>query len=134
MLLTVFKPMIPTTSQSHSIPIPFNPNPIQSQSHESCIRIRRVCRYVYQKAYVEFFTSPEQLAALKLQLAQHPSITWMAVNAAGDFASNRSEHDVNAVTWGVFPGARPQVGPYLEAWQLMLRCAAPGPAKTAFAW
>ena len=60
-------------------------------------------RYVYQKAYVEFFTSPENFRALEPKLKAAPSITYMAVNAKGDMISNVGPTDVNAVTWGVFP-------------------------------
>ena len=45
-------------------------------------------RYVYQKAYVEFFCSPESFRALEARLASAPSVTYMAVNAAGQNASN----------------------------------------------
>jgi methylenetetrahydrofolate reductase (NADPH) len=61
---------------------------------------------VYQKAYVEFFVSPDKLAALLSKLEQHPSITYMAVNKEGDVKSNMRQDTVNAVTWGVFPGER----------------------------
>ncbi len=61
------------------------------------------CRYVYQKAYVEFFASPEVFEGLEKRLKQRPSITYMAVNQAGDVHANISPTDVNAVTWGVFP-------------------------------
>lgn len=63
-----------------------------------------VSRYVYQKAYVEFFVSPSKLDALLSKLEQHPSITYMAVNKEGDVESNMKQDTVNAVTWGVFPG------------------------------
>ena len=63
----------------------------------------RARRYVYQKAYVEFFTSPENFRALEPKLKAAPSITYMAVNAKGDMISNLGPTDVNAVTWGVFP-------------------------------
>ncbi len=60
-------------------------------------------RYVYQKAYVEFFASPETFAGLEKRLEQRASITYMAVNQAGEVHSNIEPTDVNAVTWGVFP-------------------------------
>eukprot|EP00878_Enallax_costatus_P001814 GHUV01001972.1.p1 GENE.GHUV01001972.1~~GHUV01001972.1.p1 ORF type:complete len:597 (+),score=135.37 GHUV01001972.1:253-2043(+) len=60
--------------------------------------------YVYQKAYVEFFCAPEKLQPLIEKLDQLPSITYIAVNAAGDVRSNMKQDTVNAVTWGVFPG------------------------------
>lgn len=62
--------------------------------------------YVYQKAYVEFFVSPDKLGPLLEKLDQSPSITYMAVNKEGDVKSNMKQDTVNAVTWGVFPGAR----------------------------
>ena len=61
-------------------------------------------RYVYQKAYVEFFVSADKLGPLLQKLEQHPSITYMAVNKEGDVKSNMKQDTVNAVTWGVFPG------------------------------
>jgi hypothetical protein len=60
-------------------------------------------RYVYQKAYVEFFASPANFKALEPRLKASPAITYMAVNAKGDFIANVGPNDVNAVTWGVFP-------------------------------
>ena len=61
-------------------------------------------RYVYQKAYVEFFTSPEMFVELQAALKKQSTVTYMAVNNAGDFHSNQESTSVNAVTWGVFPG------------------------------
>ena len=41
------------------------------------------CRYVYQKAYVEFFVSPEKLDSLEQRLQKQSSITYMAINSKG---------------------------------------------------
>mmetsp|Transcript_3439 Transcript_3439/g.9965 ORF Transcript_3439/g.9965 Transcript_3439/m.9965 type:complete len:600 (-) Transcript_3439:1135-2934(-) len=60
--------------------------------------------YVYQKAYVEFFCSPEAFKGLQARVSNHPSITYLAVSSKGDFHSNQASADANAVTWGVFPG------------------------------
>ncbi|GAA6035646.1 hypothetical protein JCM8097_004945 [Rhodosporidiobolus ruineniae] len=60
--------------------------------------------YVYQKAYLEFFCPPEHVQPLFEILNKTPSITYHAVNKAGEFHSNTAEGP-NAVTWGVFPGA-----------------------------
>ncbi|CAD7703090.1 unnamed protein product [Ostreobium quekettii] len=60
--------------------------------------------YVYQKAYIEFFVSPEGFSKLQPQLSSAPSISYMAVNSKGDLHSTLEDGDVNAVTWGVFPG------------------------------
>lgn len=62
-----------------------------------------MCRYVYQKAYVEFFCSPESFSKLQSRLQGRKTLTYMAVNAAGDVKSNVAHNQVNAVTWGVFP-------------------------------
>ncbi|XP_058184196.1 methylenetetrahydrofolate reductase (NADH) 2-like [Rhododendron vialii] len=60
--------------------------------------------YVYQKAYVEFFCSKEKLNTLVEKCKSFPFLTYMAVNKEGSWISNvRSQSDVNAVTWGVFP-------------------------------
>ncbi|GBG83501.1 hypothetical protein CBR_g37215 [Chara braunii] len=60
--------------------------------------------YVYQKAYVEFFCSPQKLTSLVERIeSSFPSISYMAVTADGDVKSNVSSEAVNAVTWGVFP-------------------------------
>lgn len=48
--------------------------------------------------------SPQGLQKLLADFESHPTITYMAVNARGDTKSNTEEGNVNAVTWGVFPG------------------------------
>ncbi|XP_030528206.1 methylenetetrahydrofolate reductase 2-like [Rhodamnia argentea] len=60
--------------------------------------------YVYQKAYLEFFCSPEKLNTLVEKCKGFPNLTYIGVNKEGDkWISNVGESDVNAVTWGVFP-------------------------------
>lgn len=60
--------------------------------------------YVYQKAYLELFCSPEKLNILVEKCKGFPNLTYMAVNKGGDkWISNAGDSDVNAVTWGVFP-------------------------------
>lgn len=59
--------------------------------------------YVYQKAYVEFFCSPESLNGLINKCKAFPQISYMAVNKAGYWISNLKNTDVITVTWGVFP-------------------------------
>lgn len=67
-------------------------------------------RYVYQKAYVEFLCSPGHFAALEVELARRPAVTYHAVNLAG---VSRSNHNggVTALTWGVFPGTQREQRP-----------------------
>jgi methylenetetrahydrofolate reductase (NADPH) len=60
--------------------------------------------YIYQKAYVEFFCSPEHFTQLKQVLNKYPSLTLHAVNMKGDSYTTNTESNANAVTWGVFPG------------------------------
>lgn len=57
---------------------------------------------VYQKAYIEFFCSPDRLMKLLQVAKQFPSLTFHAINKAGDREGN-GKHKVNAVTWGIFP-------------------------------
>lgn len=59
--------------------------------------------YVYQKAYLELFISPEVFEQLLPRLEKSPALTFYAVTKAGDLATNTPEGP-NAVTWGVFPG------------------------------
>lgn len=58
---------------------------------------------MYQKAYIEFFCSPDKLERIVAALPEHPSLTFMAINLAGEFKANFDHDAVNAVTWGVFP-------------------------------
>ncbi|KAI9596460.1 methylenetetrahydrofolate reductase-domain-containing protein [Syncephalis fuscata] len=60
--------------------------------------------YVYQKAYLEFFVSPEKLSALLERIEKDPYLTFHAVNREGILRTNVEEEVPNAVTWGVFPG------------------------------
>ena len=60
--------------------------------------------YVFQKAYVEFFTSKEKLKNLLERVKSLPSISLHAINAKGDSYSTLDDQAVTAVTWGVFPG------------------------------
>ncbi|KAI0078698.1 methylenetetrahydrofolate reduct [Panus rudis PR-1116 ss-1] len=60
--------------------------------------------YVYQKAYLEFFVSPELLDVLLPHLDRDPNITYYVINKRGDLRTNTQSDGPNAVTWGVFPG------------------------------
>ncbi|KAG0065574.1 hypothetical protein BGZ89_008199 [Linnemannia elongata] len=60
--------------------------------------------YVYQKAYLEFFVSPENLNELVSRIEEEPQITYYAVNKRGDLRTNSQNDGPNAVTWGVFVG------------------------------
>jgi len=65
--------------------------------------------FVYQKAYIEFFTSPTLLAKISdfIKL-KYPTLTYLAVDFKGNLQSSSlydTEHRITtAVTWGVFPG------------------------------
>jgi len=64
--------------------------------------------YVYQKAYVEFFTSAKKLRKL-MDCLEEPqfagrSLVYHAVDHKGNTYSNAKEMRACAVTWGVFPG------------------------------
>jgi len=59
--------------------------------------------YVFQKAYLEFFTSPENLERFKALLPKYPTLDYQAINAKGDTVGNLA--GTAAVTWGVWPGS-----------------------------
>ncbi|KAL1918329.1 uncharacterized protein VTP21DRAFT_2989 [Calcarisporiella thermophila] len=60
--------------------------------------------YVYQKAFIEFFASPEQMRRILAKVEGNPFITYYASNFKDEFKTNIGEESPNAVTWGVFPG------------------------------
>ena len=53
---------------------------------------------------MEFFCSPEKLKTLVEKVASNSALTYIAVNSKGETRSNIGPSNVNAVTWGVFPG------------------------------
>jgi len=58
------------------------------------------------KAYLEFFCSPVVLGKIAEALKDNKWVGYMAVNKKGGTKTNLSSpSSVNAVTWGVFPGA-----------------------------
>lgn len=66
--------------------------------------------YVYQKQYLEFMIHKDLLLRLVSAIDQHNAIghtgviTYYAVDKIGTLTTNSNEDDINAVTWGVFPG------------------------------
>lgn len=64
--------------------------------------------FVFQKAFVELFLSSASWASLRSLLLGNESVSFFAMNAAGDFESSDKDSDsgtgTNAVTWGAFPG------------------------------
>ncbi|KAL8873891.1 MAG: hypothetical protein Q9174_000694 [Haloplaca sp. 1 TL-2023] len=60
--------------------------------------------YVYQKAYLELLVPPSLLTELIDRIDQHTTMTFYAVDKAGDLRHNAPSDGPNAVTWGVFPG------------------------------
>jgi len=60
--------------------------------------------YVYQKAYLEFFTCEKEVQKIAAKAEDFKSITFTAVDIKGKTVTNRrGRTGVNAVTWGVFP-------------------------------
>jgi len=61
--------------------------------------------YVFQKAYLEFFTDSENISNLKKILENYPQVNYHMVNKSGDDNyTNCDSLEPIAVTWGVFPG------------------------------
>ena len=59
---------------------------------------------VYQKAYLEFFTTKEKLSSLEKKIDKKSNFTFQAVNSQGDYRTNLDGQETMAITWGVFPG------------------------------
>jgi len=63
--------------------------------------------FVYQKAYLEFFCSPESLEKLMrgIETEKLHFLSYTAVSKGEDVKSNNpDDRCVNALTWGIFPG------------------------------
>ncbi|XP_065061525.1 methylenetetrahydrofolate reductase (NADPH)-like isoform X2 [Rhopilema esculentum] len=61
--------------------------------------------YIYQKAYLEFFTSKENIAFLLDVLKEYPHVNYHIVDEEGGLDNtNCDRYSPIAVTWGVFPG------------------------------
>ncbi|KAM8926956.1 methylenetetrahydrofolate reductase (NADPH) [Pelodytes ibericus] len=61
--------------------------------------------YVFQKAYLEFFTSSEMVTALiKVLKRYEPRVNYHIVNVHSKNITNATDLQPNAVTWGIFPG------------------------------
>jgi len=62
--------------------------------------------FVYQKAYLEFFTCPKKTEALKKILPKYPQINYHIINKSGEKDyTNCHKYRPLAVTWGVFPNS-----------------------------
>lgn len=66
--------------------------------------------FLYQKQYLEFLVHKDVAAELLKSIKSHNSIestgviTYYVVDKAGNLSTNSKDEDINAVTWGVFPG------------------------------
>lgn len=95
--------------------------------------------YVYQKAFVELFMDGAELAVFERRAAEEADlrrrdgkgdegvIKYYAGNRAGESRSNMGKGDVNAVTWGVFPGKEIITTTLIEemsfaAWKVRAAC------------
>ena len=57
---------------------------------------------VYQKAYLEFFTSPQNLKKVAELVSKHSNLVFYAVDYSGTLETS-GQKGVTALTWGVFP-------------------------------
>lgn len=69
--------------------------------------------YVYQKQYLEFFCHKDIIVKLLQTIDEYNNnqgdassaiISYYAVDLKGNLTTNCNDDDINAVTWGVFPG------------------------------
>ena len=75
---------------------------------------------VYQKAYLEFFTSKKILNTILEKIKSNKNISYQAVNKSGDIISNVKRDNVNVVTWGVFPGEKIKQPTIVDARSFMI--------------
>ena len=75
---------------------------------------------VYQKAYLEFFTSKNNLDVILEKIKSNKNISYQAVNKSGDIISNVKRDNVNVVTWGVFPGEKIKQPTIVDARSFMI--------------
>lgn len=67
---------------------------------------------VYQKQYFEFLLHKDLVAELINRISQtnekyqYNALCFYAVDASGNLETNADEEDINAVTWGCFPGCQ----------------------------
>ena len=90
---------------------------------------------VCQKAYLEFFCSPDVLQKLVTIAPQFPSITFQAVSSKGQSQHNiKTQPGVTPVTWRVWP-RRETVQPTLAdpssslAWKVPVTALARAPSR-----
>ena len=62
--------------------------------------------FVYQKSYLEFFTSKDKLDKILKNTMKNNNISYQAINLSDDIITNLKQGNVNVVTWGVFPGEK----------------------------
>ena len=61
--------------------------------------------YVFQKAYLEFFTCEANVIALMQIMRRYPSVNFHIINHDASLnVTNNVKLQPNAVTWGVYPG------------------------------
>ena len=69
---------------------------------------------------MEFFTSKENLNLILDKIKRNNTISYQAVNKSEDLISNVKQHDVNVVTWGVFPGQKIKQPTIVDARSFMI--------------
>ncbi|XP_077787239.1 methylenetetrahydrofolate reductase (NADPH)-like [Podarcis muralis] len=68
-------------------------------------RMEQACFLLLWKAYLEFFTSSENVRALQTVLKNYGQrVNYHIVNVKGENITNAHEMQPKAVTWGIFPG------------------------------
>lgn len=76
-----------------------------AKSADPCVGWGGPGGYVYQKPYVEFFSSKEVVNVLLDVLQDYPFVNYHVVNQQGTLdLTNADRYSPIAVTWGVFPG------------------------------
>jgi len=59
--------------------------------------------YIYQRAYIEFFSPQNKVEDIIEELSKNPTISYVATDIQGSLKTNIPEGTTIAATWGVFP-------------------------------
>lgn len=66
--------------------------------------------FVFQKAYLEFFTCEDNVTALLQVMKRYPNVNFHVINHDASFnCTNNERLAPNAVTWGIFPGRKSHI-------------------------
>eukprot|EP00794_Sanderia_malayensis_P015454 gene15454-17038_t len=102
---SVLQTSLAEINKSGFLTINSQPNVNGAPSTDPIVGWGGVGGYIYQKAYLEFFTSKDNIECLREVLKEFPQVNFHIVDEEGVLdETNADRYSPIAVTWGVFPG------------------------------